>query len=238
MKVKSESEVAQSCPTPSDPMDCSPPGSSAHEIFQARVLEWVAIAFSKRRFIREIDLRGYSSWETPLSVSANSKTREADGVFQAESQGLRPERWSWWWDKVSPSLSQRAGAPGEPLSKVRRSRVSQLKQRETESTFPLPFCFVQDLRWSPPAMVRTIFFTPYTGSKVTLFWRHPHRRVRSNIFLALWVSLSQVRWIHKTNHHRLCWKRPPSPPSPDTSVSKQFPPLFTVFSCISLHNSK
>ena len=45
-KVKSESEVAQSCPTLSDPMDCSPPGSSAHGIFQARVLEWVAIAFS------------------------------------------------------------------------------------------------------------------------------------------------------------------------------------------------
>ena len=46
MKVKSEREVAQSCPTPSDPMDCSPPGSSVHGIFQARVLEWGAIAFS------------------------------------------------------------------------------------------------------------------------------------------------------------------------------------------------
>ena len=46
MKVKSESEVAQSCPTLSDPMDCSPPGSSVHGIFQARVLEWGAIAFS------------------------------------------------------------------------------------------------------------------------------------------------------------------------------------------------
>ena len=46
MKVKSESEVAQLCPTSSDPMDCSPPGSSIHGICQARVLEWVAIAFS------------------------------------------------------------------------------------------------------------------------------------------------------------------------------------------------
>ena len=45
-KVKSESEVAQSCPTFSDPMDCSLPGSSIHGIFQARVLEWGAIAFS------------------------------------------------------------------------------------------------------------------------------------------------------------------------------------------------
>ena len=45
MQVKSESEVAQSCPTLSNPMDCSLPGSSVHGIFQARVLEWVAIAF-------------------------------------------------------------------------------------------------------------------------------------------------------------------------------------------------
>ena len=46
MKVKSESEVTQLCMTLSDPMDCSLPGSSAHRIFQARVLEWGAIAFS------------------------------------------------------------------------------------------------------------------------------------------------------------------------------------------------
>ena len=47
MKVKSEREVTQSCPTPSDPMDCSLLGSSIHEILQARVLEWGASAFSK-----------------------------------------------------------------------------------------------------------------------------------------------------------------------------------------------
>ena len=46
MKVKSEREVAQLCPTLSDPMDYSLPGSSIHGIFQARVLEWGAIAFS------------------------------------------------------------------------------------------------------------------------------------------------------------------------------------------------
>ena len=48
MKVKSESEVAQSCPTLRDPMDCSPSGFSVHGIFQARVLEWGAIAFSDK----------------------------------------------------------------------------------------------------------------------------------------------------------------------------------------------
>ena len=49
MQVKSESEVAQSCPTLSDPMDCSLLGSSVHGIFQARVLEWGAIAFSEEQ---------------------------------------------------------------------------------------------------------------------------------------------------------------------------------------------
>ena len=47
MKVKSESEVAQLCLTLLDPMDCSPPGSSVYGIFQAKVLEWGAIAFSE-----------------------------------------------------------------------------------------------------------------------------------------------------------------------------------------------
>ena len=47
MKRKSESEIGESCPTLIDPMDCGPPGSSIHGIFQARVLEWGAIAFSE-----------------------------------------------------------------------------------------------------------------------------------------------------------------------------------------------
>ena len=49
MKVKSESEVSHSYPTLCGPVDCSPPGSSVHGIFQARVLEWGAIAFSERK---------------------------------------------------------------------------------------------------------------------------------------------------------------------------------------------
>ena len=52
MKMKSESEVTKSCPTPSDPMDCSLPGSSVHGIFQARVLEWGAIAFSEFKMLQ------------------------------------------------------------------------------------------------------------------------------------------------------------------------------------------
>ena len=56
MKVKSESEVTQSCPTLSDPMDCSPPGSSVPGIFQARVLEWGAIAFSDDSVLKSRDI--------------------------------------------------------------------------------------------------------------------------------------------------------------------------------------
>ena len=56
MKVKRESEVAQSCPTPSDPMDCNPPGFSIHGIFQVSVLEWGAIVFSEST--KYIDIKG------------------------------------------------------------------------------------------------------------------------------------------------------------------------------------
>ena len=69
MKVKSESEVAQSCLTLHDPMDCSLPGSSVHGIFQARVLEWGAIAFSERKLsAKQLMLLncgvGEDSWES------------------------------------------------------------------------------------------------------------------------------------------------------------------------------
>ena len=76
MKVKSESEVAQSSPTLSDPMDCSLPGSSIHGIFQARVLEWGAIAFSLIR-ISSLQKRrkGFAGSESVLS-----KDMEADGA--------------------------------------------------------------------------------------------------------------------------------------------------------------
>ena len=55
MKVRIESEVIQSYPTPSDPLGCSLPGSSVHGIFQARVLEWFAIAFSHYLALKEIN---------------------------------------------------------------------------------------------------------------------------------------------------------------------------------------
>ena len=85
-KVKSESEVAQSCPILSDPMDCSLPGSSTHGIFQARVLEWGASAFSKAMLL--LLLSRFSR----VRLCANPKTT----AHQAPpSLGLsRQEHWS------------------------------------------------------------------------------------------------------------------------------------------------
>ena len=92
MKVKSESEVAQSCPTLSDPMDCSPPGSSIHGIFQASVLEWGAITSSKQQALERHKRKVLSSnnWEVHLKylkimASQNKETR----LWQI-SKHLRP----------------------------------------------------------------------------------------------------------------------------------------------------
>ena len=74
MKVKSESEVAQSCPTLSDPMDCSPPDSSVHGIFQATVLEWGAIAFSSWKYYLLINLgkqNWYPLWQDEAKIMAS-----------------------------------------------------------------------------------------------------------------------------------------------------------------------
>ena len=66
MKVKSESEVTQSFLTLPDPMDCRPPGSSVHGIFQARVLEWVAIAFSETNSYSSNEKGNIPSWDAML----------------------------------------------------------------------------------------------------------------------------------------------------------------------------
>ena len=74
MNVKSESEVAQWCPTPSDPMDCSLPGSSIHGICQARALEWVAIAFSSFTLVKPCQL---SIWQWSRVSPTNPKPTKA-----------------------------------------------------------------------------------------------------------------------------------------------------------------
>ena len=115
MKVKSESKVAQSCPTLSDPMECSLPGSSTHGIFQARGLEWSAIAFSNRE-MRNLQLSGiqeneseshsvlsdswwphglYSPWNSPGQNTGIGNHSLLQGIFptQGSNPGLAHCRW-------------------------------------------------------------------------------------------------------------------------------------------------
>ena len=68
MKVKSESEFTQSCLTLRDPMDCSLPGSSTHGIFQGRVLEWGAIAFSGQRYHHSLILTAFSFLSLMIAI--------------------------------------------------------------------------------------------------------------------------------------------------------------------------
>ena len=88
MKVKSESEVAQSCLTLSDPMDCSLPGSSVHGILQARVLEWGAIAFSIGHFscIQLFATPWTVGHQAPLSMGFSILRWVAMPSFRASSQ--------------------------------------------------------------------------------------------------------------------------------------------------------
>ena len=100
MKVKSESEVAQSCPTLHDPMDCSLPGSSIHGIFQARVLKWGAIAFSaqKPRYLQSFhfkicspgqgEMDGKSNMETYITLRKIDSQREFAVCLRKLKQGL------------------------------------------------------------------------------------------------------------------------------------------------------
>ena len=86
MKVKSESEVAQSCPTLCDPMDCSLPGSSIHGVFQARVLEWGAIAFSICRKLGHHLCKRPLIW--PANLAQTLKTLPANAGDPGSIPGL------------------------------------------------------------------------------------------------------------------------------------------------------
>ena len=96
MKVKSKSEVTQKYPSLHHPMDCSPPGSSVHGILQARVLEWVAIAFSKAR--------GYSSLNHPGRSPGTDMLLVIEGLCLKVYKVLQDCRDGWKenFDKCSP----------------------------------------------------------------------------------------------------------------------------------------
>ena len=108
MKVKSESEDAQSCPTPSNPMDCSPLGSSIHGSFQARVLEWGAIAFSVLNAeLLQSCLTLVSPWtvarQAPLSIGFSRQ--EYWSGFPCLPPGALPDPGIKFVSLMSPALA-------------------------------------------------------------------------------------------------------------------------------------
>ena len=99
IEVESESEVAQLCPTLCDPMNCSPPGSSIHGIFPARVLEWVAISFSK-------------AWKWKVKVKSLSRVRLLATPWTAAHQvppSMGFSRQEYWSGLPLPSLKAPLG---------------------------------------------------------------------------------------------------------------------------------
>ena len=107
MKVKSESEVAQSCPTLSDPMDCSLPSSSVHGIFQARILEWGATAFSIVYVKPHLISHRISEWKS------NPRSHKYDLHFKGGyTWGLKMKLFTWvlfvnwFWNQDQTSNSQ------------------------------------------------------------------------------------------------------------------------------------
>ena len=137
MKVKSESEVAQSCPTLSDPMDCNPPGSSVHGIFQAKTLRWVAISLSggssqPRDWIyvscvscigRRV-LHHWATWQARFSphknpnhiVGANNKSLGMDPYYPMWLFTLIHSQTEWIKNWILIWLCAYKGNPGPRLS--------------------------------------------------------------------------------------------------------------------------
>ena len=118
MKVKSESEVTQSCPTSSDPMDCSPRGSSIHGICQARVLEWGAIAFSQsfakthQKFSRSPSLHTEHGLQNPEGCPPTHTW----GPHQAHPQGLLSSNHTDLHSALSPHQACTTSGPLHALS--------------------------------------------------------------------------------------------------------------------------
>ena len=162
MKVKSESEVAQSCPTPSDPMDCSPPGPSVHGFFQGRLPEWGAIAFSlnmlsiaifnsslivlKSKTVRsKMVVTSYiqllSTWNT-ASLIWDIVTVKCMLDFEDLVQKNCPVS-HWCWEPAWGTL---------PMAKVMRKEVRHMQRQDWASGVPLEI-----LEHLPPKPESTYF---------------------------------------------------------------------------------
>ena len=117
MKVKSEREVAQSCLTLRDPMDCSPPGSSVHGILQARILEWVAISFSTTQYysaIKKNEIVPFAATRMDLeSVVLNEVSQRRRNVIWHPLYVESKKKWYKWTYKTTRLWGLAYGCQGE-----------------------------------------------------------------------------------------------------------------------------
>ena len=131
MKVKSESEVTQLCPTLCDPMDCSPSGSSIHGIFQARVLEWGAITFSDdqpRQHIKKQRHYFVNKGSSCQAMVFPVVMYECDGwtIKKTEHQRIDAfELWCWRSERLLLNHTNTPGflAPGEEFNPGPETRL-------------------------------------------------------------------------------------------------------------------
>ena len=139
MKVKSESEVAQSCPTLSDLMDCSLPGSSIHGIFQAVVLEWGAIAFSEDRHngiilpedsFSKFGIQWLSAWASLVA----QMVKNLPAMQEIRIPSLRQDLWVGkipWRKKWQPTA---VFLPGEPHGQRSLEGCGPQGRKESDTT--------------------------------------------------------------------------------------------------------
>ena len=142
MKVKSESEVAQSCPTLSDPMDCSPPGSSIHGVFQARVLDWGAIAFSARSYSHRHFV--YSLKQIPHTLACLWIFRNT-GDIQIPGPSLH-EIWCCS-SRLRCKCTLLTCNPGDSDSSGKRSLFSQIANWTAQKA-----AYLQQVSWFPSSL--------------------------------------------------------------------------------------
>ena len=180
MKVKSQSEVAQSCLTLSDPMDCSLSGSSVHGIFQARVLEWVAIAFSVTNLdsilkSRDITDKGPSSQSYGFS-SSHVWIWEVD-----HKESWAPRNWCFWTVGLEKTLESLLNCK-EIKAVNPRGNQSWIFIRRTDAEVETP------IFWPPDAKSRLIGKDPDSGKN----WGQEEKGVTEG---------EMVGWYHQFSGH-------------------------------------
>ena len=155
MKVKSESEVAQSCSTLRDLIDCNLPGSSIHGIFQARVLEWVAIAKITTKDLKERSCGGAGEWERG-PANGNAENGE-NGEQEADSEvGEQEEEGDGEEDEASAAAVGRTAAEddrdGDTDRKKRKMGEDDQQQKRRSEAHGKGCCSPFTLLFAPQTL--------------------------------------------------------------------------------------